>query len=387
MTVATTTGAEIAVIDVRPIGALAVSSGQTHWTEPQEAALAQIGVDKAPFGDQLVLLHHAQRTGLDPFAKQLYLIGRNDRDSPTGKKWAIQTGIDGFRVIARRTADRLGETLEYEDTLWCGDDGQWRDVWLTSTSPAAAKVVIIRNGRRFSAVARFGAYAQTTYQGALTKNWREMGDVMIAKCAEALATRRAFPQDLSGLVTDDEMEHLDNPRAPAGSAVAVPFAASALKAAQERPWEAREEWVGDTLAEIEIADVDQWRSLNERVARAERDGLDGDAVSVLREALRTRVGGLPASQRDLKRMHAALSALGLDDDQRKQAAGNVVGREIASTSELTGAEADTVWRRAASAAEDGGAASLLYVEPDVVEAIPDGAGVSPEEIAAYEAGR
>jgi hypothetical protein len=73
-----------------PSGTLALQGNQGDWTEQQRAALAQIGVAEAPLGDQMVLLHVAQRTGLDPFARQIYMIGRNDRESG-GKKWTIQS--------------------------------------------------------------------------------------------------------------------------------------------------------------------------------------------------------------------------------------------------------------------------------------------------------
>ena len=183
-------------IAVRGGSDLAITSEQTYWTDQQLAALKQLGVEGASPGDLAVFFHQTTRTGLDPFARQIYMVGRWDSKS-RGMKYTIQTGIDGFRLIGRRAADRRRETLEVSDTEWCGADGVWRDVWLDrSAPPAAARVYVVRNGGRFPGLALFHEYAQTTKDGALTRMWQEKGALMIAKCAEALAWRRAFPQDL-----------------------------------------------------------------------------------------------------------------------------------------------------------------------------------------------
>ncbi len=196
-------------VATRSTGALALADTQDYWTPQQIATLAQLGVDQASEGDLRVFFHQVRATGLDPFAKQIYMIGRWDSRT-RGQKYTIQTGIDGYRLIARRAVDRTGETLGYEPNLWCGPDGKWREVWLDSNPPAAAKVTVYRNGQPFPAVALWSEYVQTVKDGSPNSMWSRMGAGQLAKCAEALALRKAFPQDLSGLYTTEEMGQADN---------------------------------------------------------------------------------------------------------------------------------------------------------------------------------
>ena len=200
-------------------GTLALRSDQEQWTDHQRAALAQLGVDKAGPGDLAVFLHVAQRTGLDPFSKQLYMIQR-------GGKWTIQTGIDGFRVIAARHPEYAGQI----GPQWCGDDGVWRDFWAGKTPPVAARVGIVR---RDWAEPVWGVALYSEFSAG-NQMWREKGAHMLAKCSEALGLRKAFPHDLAGLVTDDEMGRAD--RGPARVvAHAAPVTADELTGASTSP--------------------------------------------------------------------------------------------------------------------------------------------------------
>lgn len=185
---------------------LALDGEQDFWNQKQIAALRQLGVDGASNGDLAVYHHVCQRTGLDPFARQIYMIKRDGKQT-------IQTGIDGFRLVARRAVDKGNETLSISAPEWCDAEGNWTDVWLAEYPPSAARVTVLRDGHEFPAVALWREYAQTKRDGDLTAMWASRPAGQLAKCAEALALRKAFPQDLSGVYSTDEMPREDAPRA------------------------------------------------------------------------------------------------------------------------------------------------------------------------------
>jgi phage recombination protein Bet len=204
--------------------ALAIRGDQDMFTPKQLAMLAQLGIGGAPKPELAVFLYRCQVTGLDPFTGQITMIKRREKvgQDEWQDKWTIQTGIDGYRVIARRAARDAGVVLSYGDTVWYDADGHPHDVWVDPEQPpAAAKVVVYCDGKPFPGVARFKSFAAYTRGGKLMANWATMPEHMIAKCAEAQALRRAFPQDLEGVFTSDETAH-NGARAPHFSAQQVP---------------------------------------------------------------------------------------------------------------------------------------------------------------------
>lgn len=141
-----------------------------------------------------LFLHVCQRTGLDPFMKQIYLVKRFDTQSGEAHG-VIQVGIDGLRAIAERSGEYAGSDepiFEYA----AGDNKK----------PIKATVSVYRlvGGERvkFTASARWDEYYPGEKQGFM---WRKMPHNMLGKCAEALALRKAFPQAMSGLYVHEEM--------------------------------------------------------------------------------------------------------------------------------------------------------------------------------------
>lgn len=129
-----------------------------------------------------------QRTGLDPFAKQIYSV-------PRGGQRVIQTSVDGYRIIAERTgkyAPGREPTFTYDKqgALFSATsyvqkqtrDGSWHEV-------AASAMMQEYDGKN--------------------NFWKKMPHLMLAKCAECLCLRKAFPAEMSGTYAEEEMQQAE----------------------------------------------------------------------------------------------------------------------------------------------------------------------------------
>lgn len=156
-----------------------------------------------------IFIRQCERTKLDPFDRQIYFIRRKQYvDGKYIDKMSIEVSIDGMRLIAERTGKYCGQT----PVEWCGDDGIWKDVWLKDTPPAAARVGVLKAGftQPIVAVAKYNSYAAKKSDGTVTAMWKKMPEIMLGKCAEALALRKAFPRETSNIYTVDEMQQAMN---------------------------------------------------------------------------------------------------------------------------------------------------------------------------------
>lgn len=276
--------------------ALPVDGDSAHWSEQEKALVKAAGLVRSEGrGDNArefladrptveAFLAHCRRTGLDPIARQIYAIYR-------GGKWGIQISIDGARLVAERSGQYEGQT----SVQWTDDGVTWVDVWLKDSPPRAARVGVYRRGFRepLYAVANWDSYVVTkdewengrkTGRVVVSDMWQKFGPLMLGKCAEMLALRKAFPQDLSGLYTTEEMGQAQGAHEP--------------EKPQERPQEAAPVVAAVVAPDVDwaarIADAGDIESLRDVYRAAQRAGAmavelgSGETVETVETALWAR---------------------------------------------------------------------------------------------------
>lgn len=173
---------------------------------PEKIALIKRTIAEGASDDELALfIAQCQRTGLDPFSRQIYSIQRQVYDPKLNRKVSrmiTQVSIDGLRLIAGRSGLYAGQVGPF----WCSANSDWSDKWSSIDYPYAAKVGVIRKdfAEPLYSVAYWSEYCPM-YDGKPSQMWSRFPTLMLAKCAEASALRRAFPLELSGLFTSEEM--------------------------------------------------------------------------------------------------------------------------------------------------------------------------------------
>lgn len=185
--------------------AIAAQSKQPLYSQEQIELIKNTVAKGATIDEFKLFMVVAARSGLDPFTKQIHFVKR-------GGQGTIQTGIDGYRAIAERTKTLAG----IDDAIYDPEIGP---------HPEKASVTVYRliEGLKvsFTASARWNEYVPQAGQDFM---WKKMPYLMLGKVAEALALRKAFPNDLSGLYTHEEMAQAGDSGIPQNSTPARPTA-------------------------------------------------------------------------------------------------------------------------------------------------------------------
>ncbi len=271
---------------------------QTSRFTPEQIDLIKRTVANGTTNDELKLfLYMASRTGLDPFARQLYAIKRKG-------KMVIQIGIDGYRVIADRTGRYAPGR---EPTFHYDNEGKLK------SATAYVKKLVGGTWHEVAATAHWEEFYPG--DGEIGFMWRRMPHTLLAKVAETQALRRAFPAELSGLYTNEEMAQADSDIAAPAEASPIENA-SQLKAIRElspHPTHFIEHDSNQSLpliTKVTVSEPSQLVGDNSNRELLKRIGkITGHAIKEIATTLETNFPGLKSHQLGESEVKAMVDAL------------------------------------------------------------------------------
>lgn len=153
-----------------------------NFDDPKIIKILQATVAKDSTPEEFAMFaSFCRSTGLNPFKKEIWFIKVN------GGRVQMMTGINGYLAIANAHPQF---------------DGMEVDVTTTPQGvPVKATAKVYRKDRRFPSV---GIALMAEFRKD-TPIWKSMPSVMLTKCAKTIALREAFPQEMNGLYTEEEM--------------------------------------------------------------------------------------------------------------------------------------------------------------------------------------
>ena len=215
------------------------SPGQVSTYDAKMVALIRRTVASDCSDDEFNLfVHQARSLGLDPLRRQIYafVYGKKAKDQ-SKRKMSIITGIDGFRSIAERTGDYRPDddepSIETDPDLkgpsnpvgivkatvrvYKFSHGDWHKVTASAYWDEFAPIKEewsesnrVEDGHwpdgnvKYKVVAAKGATKVKTLDDS--GQWAKMPRLMLAKVAEALALRKAWPDNFANVYAAEEMD-------------------------------------------------------------------------------------------------------------------------------------------------------------------------------------
>lgn len=158
----------------------------------------------------LMVFDYCKARSLDPLKKPCHIVPMEVRTQTGEYVWrdVVMPGIYEYRTTAARTGEYMGQ-----DEAEFGPEIEF----LGMLVPAWCKLTVYRWNDKakqkcaYHAKAKFSEYAGTKFdkkaqEARLNQRWAKAPEQMIEKCAEAAALRKAFPDELGGTHTAEEME-------------------------------------------------------------------------------------------------------------------------------------------------------------------------------------